>query len=99
MIRSIQVRPIHLLVNSLFWITAPAIASDGLLQAQEKISSPQEIPVLRKKVQKVVDHFALDPASHDAKAVLNVLETYPRDELFQASITDLIRISRNVVNL
>jgi len=31
--------------------------------------------------------------------VLNVLETYPRDELFQASIDDLIRIARGVVNL
>ncbi len=28
-----------------------------------------------------------------------MLETYPRDELFQASVADLIRISRGVVNL
>jgi glutamate dehydrogenase len=31
--------------------------------------------------------------------VLNVLETYPRDELFQAGVPDLIRIVRGVVNL
>ena len=30
---------------------------------------------------------------------MNVLETYPRDELFQASVDDLIRIARGVVNL
>ena len=71
----------------------------GLWTHTAYYSSPQEIPVLRKKVQKVVDHFALDPASHDAKAVLHVLETYPRDELFQASVADLVRISRGVVNL
>jgi glutamate dehydrogenase len=61
--------------------------------------SPREIPVLRKKVERVIGHFGLDPQSHDAKAVLHVLETYPRDELFQAPIADLIRIARGVVNL
>ena len=44
MIRSIQVRSVLLLASPLFWITAPAIARGGLLQAQEKISGPQEIP-------------------------------------------------------
>src|SRR5690606_39666220 len=48
---------------------------------------------------RVIAHFGLDPASHDAKAVVHVLETYPRDELFQASTADLIRIVRGVVNL
>jgi glutamate dehydrogenase len=71
----------------------------GLWTSTAYLSSPHEIPVLRKKVEKVIDHFALDPASHDAKAVLHVLETYPRDELFQADIDDLVRISRGVVNL
>jgi glutamate dehydrogenase len=61
--------------------------------------SPREIPVLRKKVEQVIGHFGLDPQSHDAKAVLHVLETYPRDELFQAPVQDLIRIARGVVNL
>ena len=61
--------------------------------------SPREIPVLRKKVERVISHFGLDPQSHDAKAVLHVLETYPRDELFQAPVEDLIRIARGVVNL
>jgi glutamate dehydrogenase len=61
--------------------------------------SPREIPVLRKKVEQVISHFGLDPQSHDGKAVLHVLETYPRDELFQAPVEDLIRIARGVVNL
>ena len=55
--------------------------------------------MLRKKVERVIGHFGLDPQSHDAKAVLHVLETYPRDELFQAPVEDLIRIARGVVNL
>jgi glutamate dehydrogenase len=71
----------------------------GLWTSTAYHSSPRDIPMLRRKVEQVISHFGLDPASHDAKAVLNVLETYPRDELFQARVEDLIRIVRGVVNL
>jgi glutamate dehydrogenase len=71
----------------------------GLWTSTAYHGSPRDIPVLRRKVERVVQHFGLDPQSHDGKAVLNVLETYPRDELFQASVDDLIRIARSVVNL
>jgi glutamate dehydrogenase len=71
----------------------------GLWTSTAYNRSPRDIPVLRRKVERVIEYFGLDPASHDGKAVLNVLETYPRDELFQASVDDLIRIARGVVNL
>src|SRR6267154_339446 len=71
----------------------------GLWTATAYHRNPRDIPVLRRKVERVIEYFGLDPASHDGKAVLNVLETYPRDELFQASVDDLIRIARGVVNL
>ena len=56
----------------------------GLWTSTAYHGSPRDIPVLRRKVERVIEHFGLDPASHDGKALLNVLETYPRDELFQA---------------
>ena len=71
----------------------------GLWTSTAYHGSPREIPVLRHKVDRVIEHFGLDPASHDGKEVLNVLETYPRDELFQAAVPDLVRIVRGVVNL
>ncbi|HKT73260.1 MAG TPA: NAD-glutamate dehydrogenase [Steroidobacteraceae bacterium] len=71
----------------------------GLWTSTAYHRSPRDIPVLRRKVERVIRHFGLDPQSHDGKAVMNVLETYPRGELFQASIDDLIRIARSVVNL
>ncbi len=71
----------------------------GLFTSTVYSRSPREIPLLRHKIERVVDHFGLDPASHDGKAVMHVLETYPRDELFQASVADLIRIVRGIVNL
>jgi glutamate dehydrogenase len=71
----------------------------GLWTATAYHRSPRDIPVLRRKVERVIEYFGLDSSSHDGMAVLNVLETYPRDELFQASVDDLIRIARGVVNL
>ncbi|MBV8341111.1 MAG: NAD-glutamate dehydrogenase, partial [Gammaproteobacteria bacterium] len=71
----------------------------GLWTSTAYQGSPRDIPVLRRKVERVIQHFGLDPASHDGKEVLAVLETYPRDELFQARVSDLIRIVRGIVNL
>ena len=71
----------------------------GLWTSTAYSRSPREIPVLRHKVQQIIAHFGLAPQSHDGKAVQHVLETYPRDELFQASTEDLIPIVRGIVNL
>ncbi|MEZ5498778.1 MAG: NAD-glutamate dehydrogenase [Steroidobacteraceae bacterium] len=71
----------------------------GLWTSGAYLSSPRDIPVLRAKVARVLEEFALEPSSHDAKAVSHLIETYPRDELFQASVADLTRIVRSAVNL
>jgi len=71
----------------------------GLWTSTAYSSSPREIPLLRQKVQRVIAHFGLAPSSHDGKAVMHALEVYPRNELFQASVPELIRIVRGVVNL
>ena len=44
---------------------------------------PARIPYLRRKVAAVIERAGFDPASHSGKALVNVLEHYPRDELFQ----------------
>ncbi len=71
----------------------------GLFTSGVYHRNPREIPLLRQKIERVIAHFGLDPTSHDAKAVRHVLDTYPRDELFQASAADLVRIVRAIVNL
>ncbi len=71
----------------------------GLFTSSTYSAKPHEIPLLEQKVQRVVDLIGVSPVSHDGKALMHVLETYPRDELFQSSVTDLVRISRGVVNL
>ena len=47
----------------------------------------------------MIAHFGLPPQSHDAKSVVNVIETFPRDELFQTPAAELIPIVRGIVNL
>jgi glutamate dehydrogenase len=71
----------------------------GLWTSSVYHRTPSEVPLLRRKVDAVVEHFGLPAGSHDAKAVVNVIETFPRDELFQMTVGDLVRIVRGVVNL
>ena len=71
----------------------------GLWTSSAYSGSPGEIPVLRHKVQRVIDHFGLKPSSHDHKALVHALDTFPRDELFQATVSDLVRMVRGIVNL
>src|SRR6266403_643933 len=71
----------------------------GLWTSAAYSSNPREIPVLRHKVAQVVEHFALAPDSHDGKALQHILESFPRDELFQAGVSELIRIVTGVFGL
>lgn len=71
----------------------------GLWTSTAYFASPADIPVVRRKVAEVVNRFGLDPQSHDGKAVLAVLETWPRDELFQSSVDELVDFVRGAVNL
>ena len=42
-----------------------------------------DVPLLRGRVDSILRRSGLDPHSHDGKALLAILEAYPRDELFQ----------------
>jgi glutamate dehydrogenase len=71
----------------------------GLWTSSAYHMPPAEIPLLRRKLDAVIEHFGLPPQSHDAKSVVNVIETFPRDELFQTPAAELIPIVRGIVNL
>jgi glutamate dehydrogenase len=71
----------------------------GLFTSTAYSASPWEIPVLRRKVRSVLDRSGLVPASHDYKALVEILETYPRDELFQIGVDDLFETALGVVRL
>ena len=71
----------------------------GLWTSAAYNSNPREIPLLRQKIAQVAEHFALAPDSHDGKALQHVLESFPRDELFQASVAELNRIVTGIFGL
>ena len=71
----------------------------GLWTSSAYHKPPSEIPLLRRKLEAVIQHFGLPGQSHDAKSVVNVIETFPRDELFQTPASELIPIVRGIVNL
>ncbi len=55
---------------------------------------PSNIPILRRKVQAVLERAAHPADSHDGKAMVEILDSYPRDELFQCSEDDLYTDAR-----
>ncbi|WP_198780143.1 NAD-glutamate dehydrogenase [Shewanella putrefaciens] len=71
----------------------------GLYASNVYNRSPREIPLLNEKVQRVLDRSGLTPRSHDYKALLNILENLPRDELIQANVDDLAHTAHGVLEM
>jgi len=61
----------------------------GLFSSSAYRTSVRELPVVRRKVMEVLDRSGLSPRGHSGKDLLQILETYPRDELFQIKTDDL----------
>ncbi|MEV5000953.1 NAD-glutamate dehydrogenase [Nocardioides sp. LML1-1-1.1] len=64
----------------------------GLLSSAAYTESLLHIPLLREKVDEVLRRSGYDARSHDGAALLDTLETYPRDELFHTPVDELAPI-------
>jgi len=71
----------------------------GLFTAAAYQRSVRDIPLLRRKLQKAFDAAGLASNSHAGKTLLNILETFPRDELFQSSDQQLLETSLGILRL
>jgi glutamate dehydrogenase len=71
----------------------------GLFTSTAYSAHPAEIPLLRRKIANVVKRAGLPPGGHASKALANILDTYPRDELFQTSEENLLRTSKAILHL
>ncbi|MCK8515303.1 NAD-glutamate dehydrogenase [Methylonatrum kenyense] len=71
----------------------------GLYTSSAYSRNPREIPLLRRKLDAVRRMAGLPANSHSGKALNNLLETYPRDELFQSDTETLYRISMGILHL
>src|SRR5258708_1433860 len=71
----------------------------GLFTSTAYTRSTRTIPYLRRKVDAVVKRAGFDPDGHSGKALVNVLENYSRDELFQIDEDTLYRFSLAILQL
>jgi glutamate dehydrogenase len=71
----------------------------GLYTSMAYSAKPTDIPLLRRKVGRVLEQAGFPPQSHSAKSLTNILATYPRDELFQVSEADLARTVLGILKL
>ncbi len=71
----------------------------GLLSSSAYTQSVLSIPVLRRKHERLLELLEFAPGSHSGKDLLQFLETYPRDELFDTRDDLLARIADSVLHL
>lgn len=71
----------------------------GLFSSAAYRTSVRDLPVVKRKVASVLERSGLSPRSHSGKNMLEILETYPRDELFQITTDDLYQAATGVLRM
>ncbi|MEV6742054.1 NAD-glutamate dehydrogenase [Streptomyces sp. NPDC051104] len=71
----------------------------GLFSSAAYTESVLRVPVVRRKVDEVLTGAGFSPNSHDGRDLLQIMETYPRDELFQTPADELRSIVTSVLYL
>ncbi|MES9904877.1 MAG: NAD-glutamate dehydrogenase [Sedimenticola sp.] len=79
-------------VNGLYYIL-------GLFTSAAYSSPPKNIPLLRQKRKEIFNQARLSSGNHSGRVLDNILTTYPRDDLFQLSVEQLLEISLGMLNL
>ena len=71
----------------------------GLFTSSAYSRRPSDIPLLRLKIANILRRAGLAPDSHDGKALAHILDTYPREELFQADENEIFSTAMGVLRL
>ncbi|MEQ9315256.1 MAG: NAD-glutamate dehydrogenase, partial [Henriciella sp.] len=71
----------------------------GLYTAEAYNESVNTVPLVRRRVEKVLDATSAVEGRHNYKALTNILETWPRDELLQANADTLIPLMKGALSL
>ncbi|MCG9758947.1 MULTISPECIES: NAD-glutamate dehydrogenase [Pseudoalteromonas] len=69
----------------------------GLFSSSFYNNSAVDVPVLKSKINRIMEQCDFAKGTHAYKAVLNILETYPRDELVQARESELLEVAMGVL--
>ncbi|WP_301801007.1 NAD-glutamate dehydrogenase [Nocardioides sp. ChNu-153] len=95
-------RPVHLDYVGVKTFDADGVVTGerrliGLFSSAAYTESLTRIPLLREKAEAVREQLGFDQRSHAGKALLDTLENFPRDELFQTPTEDLAPIAQAVM--
>jgi glutamate dehydrogenase len=71
----------------------------GLFTAEAYDRPTTEVPLIRRKARSVLERAVKLPGGHNAKRLRNIVENYPRDELFQATEDELLETALGVLHL
>ncbi len=71
----------------------------GLYTSAAYSAIPEGIPLLRRKVARILAATGFAPGSHAYKSLVNILDTYPRDELFQIGEEELAATALGILKL
>ena len=71
----------------------------GLYSSSLYNNSAGDIPLLKDKLASVMQKSEFAVGTHAYKALLNILETYPRDELIQATADELLHVAMGVLQM
>ncbi len=71
----------------------------GLFSSSAYSESVNRVPVIRQKAAAVLAYSGYDKHSHGGKAIMDVLDTYPRDELFQTPRSELAPVVEKIAHL
>ncbi|HVV97799.1 MAG TPA: NAD-glutamate dehydrogenase domain-containing protein, partial [Rhodanobacteraceae bacterium] len=71
----------------------------GLFTSAAYMRRPQDVPLLRRKVDAVLTRAGFRRDSHSGKALRHILEMLPRDELFQCTDDELYQTATGILAL
>ncbi|MDP8972920.1 MAG: NAD-glutamate dehydrogenase, partial [Actinomycetota bacterium] len=71
----------------------------GLYTFSAYSASVLDIPLVRRKAKYVLEWAGFPEGSHNEKDLMEILETYPRDELFQISEEELFEVAMGILHL
>ncbi|TCV97044.1 glutamate dehydrogenase (NAD) [Luteibacter rhizovicinus] len=71
----------------------------GLFSSNAYMARPQHVPLVREKCDAVMDRSGLKRDSYSGKSLRHILDTLPREELFQCNADELYALSSGILEL
>ncbi|WP_375705305.1 hypothetical protein, partial [Bartonella sp. AA86SXKL] len=71
----------------------------GLFTSSAYTRSILQIPFLKEKAKTIIQRLGHNSADYSGKALISVLETYPRDEIFRSDIDTLTENAKLIMQL